>query len=191
MARPSFFLRCGFELKKLQFVETKCQQHLVGTGNPEFVSSVLGIRIQSNHTDAVAQTGLSNLHHFTSPEVLRLRVWCGKAQIQILSDTLELSIIICITQIWSSNLLHRTPAAIPWPRSPEDGTCGQYDVKLQASMKRYHQTQPIYYLYFCRAICAGDKVYSVRSHITNQNVKIYTVQHVHIFRKRDGQEKQQ
>ena len=83
MARPSFFLRCGFELKKLQFVETKCQQHLVGTGNPEFVSSVLGIRIQSNHTDAVAQTGLSNLHHFTSPEVLRLRVWCGKAQIQL------------------------------------------------------------------------------------------------------------
>lgn len=85
------------------------------------------------------------------------RVWCGKAQIQIhihiLSDILELSIIVCITQIWSSNLLHWTPAAIPWPRSPEDGTCGQHVVKLVATMKRYHQTQPILPIFLQGNMC--------------------------------------
>lgn len=146
MSRPSFFLRCGFELKKLQFVETECQQHLISIGNPEFVSSVLGDPhpIKPHWCSGRPNGPLQFTSFYISGS---FRVWCGKAQIQIhiqiLSDTLELSIIICITQIWSSNLLHWTPAAIPWPRSPEDGTCGQHDVKLVATMKRYHQTQTI------------------------------------------------
>ncbi len=63
-----------------------------------------------------------------------------------------------------------TPATTPWPRSPEDGTWGQYDVKLVAATKRYHQTQDIY---ICRAKVAGDKVHTVTCQIKSIQYKVH------------------